>query len=705
MTKKYFFLFALVFFSQWSFAQKLKIKQAESYYEMHRYYDANFIYKELIQEDGLVVAEHDTLFRHAAKAAENTKDLTFAYELLKVLTNSNRATPSDWYEFFRLSLLMGDYTSASTILLNPAVNSLPPSHVAYLKGFQNGQAWKELQMNGKLDTVKLVAWNSSRGDFASSLISQGVVVSSSRDLSARNWEHDNSNFMSTYVYSDSSGKLTELNFLGHTRHDGTACYDPKNKTWVFSKNYDIKAGEYSKTGVFFYNEESKSEIPFPFNSKEYFVAQPFLSNNGDVLWFSSDMPGSFGKSDIWYSVKKEGAWTQPVNAGSGVNTFEEDLFPVVNGEDLYFSSEGRTGLGGLDVFKISLKDRTTAQPTHLGGVVNSNRDDFYLLLKEDGVNGYLSSNRNEFIDHIFSVKLNPLVFLYRAKLKVDHPINVGLDQIPVIVSKNGVIEDTLYADKTGAFTFPAKFNNTYTFEVSHEEIEPLTDTYSTVGITKSDTTDRLLNLNSKYIPLNTSVLDDKTNEPVVNAEVTLLNKSTGQKEQIMTDDKGNITTKLLRNADYEVRAEKQGYIANNMDLSTKVASDELDKTLPIQKIRKGAKFEVENVLYDFGKATLRPESKIELNKIVEFLNDNPTIKVELSSHTDSRGSDKSNQTLSQKRAQSCVDYLISQGVSKTRIVAKGYGESQLLNKCKNGVTCDDSDHQKNRRTEIKILSE
>ncbi|MCE2713096.1 MAG: hypothetical protein LW688_11250 [Cryomorphaceae bacterium] len=143
MIKKYFFLFALVLYSQWNFAQKLKIKQAESYYGMHRYYDANFIYKELIQEDGLVEAEHDTLFRHAVKAAENTKDITFAYELQKVLTNSNRATPSDWYEFFRLSLLMGDYTSAAAILLNPAVKSLPPSHFAYLKGFQNGQAWKE----------------------------------------------------------------------------------------------------------------------------------------------------------------------------------------------------------------------------------------------------------------------------------------------------------------------------------------------------------------------------------------------------------------------------------------------------------------------------------------------------------------------------------------------------------------------------------
>jgi outer membrane protein OmpA-like peptidoglycan-associated protein len=705
MVKKYFFLFVFVLFSQWGLTQKLKIKQAESYFELHRYYDANFIYKELIQKDGLVVTEHDTLFRHAARTAENTKDFAFAYEILKVLTESHRATPSDLYEYFRLSLLMGDYTSAAGVLSKPLINNLPIANLTYLKAFQNGQVWKEFQTNGKLDSVKLVSWNSSLGDFASSLVSQGVVVTSARDLRARNWENDNSNFVSSYFYSDSLGKLTELNFLGHTRHDGTVCYDSKENSWVYSKNYDIRSGEYSRIGIFFFNEQTKSEVPFSFNSRDYFVAQPFFNKAGDVLWFSSDMPGSMGKSDIWYSTKKDGAWTQPVNAGPKVNTFEDDMFPVINGDELYFSSEGRPGLGGLDVFKISLKDLTNSEPVHMGSVVNSNRDDFSLLLKGDGINGYVSSNRNEFIDHVYSVKLNPLVFLYRAQLKVDHPISVGLDQIPVVVRKNGEIVDTIYADKAGAFSFPAKVNNAYSFDISHEEIDPFTGTYTTVGKTKSDTTDQLWNLKSKYIPLNTLVVDDKTNQPIANAELTIINKSTGQKEQINTDDKGNVSAKLLRNSDYEIVAEKQGFIANNMDVSTKVSADKLDKMLAIQKIRKGAKFEVENVLYDFGKATLRPESKIELNKIVEFLNENPTIKVELSSHTDSRGSDKSNQTLSQKRAQSCVDYLISQGIAKTRIVAKGYGETQLLNKCKNGVTCDEAEHQKNRRTEIKILSE
>jgi len=701
----YSLLVVSVLFGQKAFSQKLKINQAESYYQMHRFYDANSIYKELIERDSLKVQDHDTLFRHAAITAENTKDLPFAHDVLKTLVKSHKSSPEDVYELFRIALLMNDYALAKTCLNEASAKMLPQAKKEFLISQKNGAIWDELRSNGTKDTVKLVKWDSGFGDFASGFYPHGVIVSSSLDQSAKNWEHDNSKFISTYVYVDSLNQLRPLKFLKHVRHDGMACYDQKNHTWVYSKNFTVKLGEYSRTGIYFYDEAAKKESEFPFNSKNYFVAQPYLSSTGDTLWFSSDMPGTLGKSDIWYSIRQSGVWSQPVNAGANVNTFEEDMFPVINGEELFYSTQGIPGLGGLDIFKVNIKELTSKQPVHLGAHVNSNRDDFSLILKNDGIHGFMSSNRQDLIDHIYAVTLNPLIFLYRAKLSIDHPVSVPLEQIPVVVKQNGVILDTLYADKNGQISFPAKVNQAYSFEIGNEESEPLTDLYSTVGKTKSDTVDRTLNLKSKYIPVNTLVVDDKTNEPVTNAEVTLINKATGQKEVLKTDDKGNISTKLLRNADYEVHAQKQGFIANNSDLNTKVNGDRIDKKLPLQKIRKGAKFEVENVLYDFGKATLRPESKTELNKIVAFLTENPTIKVELSSHTDSRGSDRINQTLSQKRAQSCVDYLISQGIPSSRIVAKGYGESQLLNKCKNGITCDEADHQKNRRTEIKILSE
>ncbi|HKK82444.1 MAG TPA: OmpA family protein, partial [Prolixibacteraceae bacterium] len=115
-------------------------------------------------------------------------------------------------------------------------------------------------------------------------------------------------------------------------------------------------------------------------------------------------------------------------------------------------------------------------------------------------------------------------------------------------------------------------------------------------------------------------------------------------------------------------------------------------------------FVLENIYYDLDKWDILPEAEDELDKLVAIMKENPTLVVELGSHTDSRGSDKYNLLLSQRRSNSAVEYIVSQGISRSRIVAKGYGETQLVNHCSNGVKCSDSEHRKNRRTEFKILS-
>jgi outer membrane protein OmpA-like peptidoglycan-associated protein len=416
------------------------------------------------------------------------------------------------------------------------------------------------------------------------------------------------------------------------------------------------------------------------------------------------MPGGFGKADIWYSIKQDSVWSKPVNAGSKINTCENEMFPVVNDSRLYFSSNGHPGFGGLDLFKTKLVNFVPEKIENMGVVVNSNADDFTLLLDRERKNGYLSSSRYEYIDHVYAVTLTPLMFLYDAKLKLDIASTKALNEIPVLITENNVIIDTIYPDKDGHFIFVGEEDKNYKMEINDPKFFSVTDLYSTVGKTESDTVYRDLMLKSKYIPLNTLVVDEKSNQPLVDADVLIVNKTTGEESTLHTDDAGRLNTELLRDNNYEIVAGKPGFIKNSKDISTKTTAEKIDESIALKKISKGVKFEVENVLYDLGKATLRPESKVELNKIILFLNENPTIKVELSSHTDSRGSDKSNQVLSQKRAQSCVDYLVSQGVSKNSIVAKGYGETQLLNKCKNGVQCDEAEHQRNRRTEIKVLS-
>lgn len=125
--------------------------------------------------------------------------------------------------------------------------------------------------------------------------------------------------------------------------------------------------------------------------------------------------------------------------------------------------------------------------------------------------------------------------------------------------------------------------------------------------------------------------------------------------------------------------------------------------LSLKPLKVGSVLELEKVYYDLDKATLRPDGKSELDDLVAIMNRNKSIKVELSSHTDSRASDSYNMDLSQRRAQSCFDYITSQGIASDRIIPKGYGEQKLLNKCSNGVECSEAQHQRNRRTEIKVL--
>jgi outer membrane protein OmpA-like peptidoglycan-associated protein len=114
-------------------------------------------------------------------------------------------------------------------------------------------------------------------------------------------------------------------------------------------------------------------------------------------------------------------------------------------------------------------------------------------------------------------------------------------------------------------------------------------------------------------------------------------------------------------------------------------------------------FVLKDIYYDFDKWNILPESEIELNKLIQIMRDNPDLKVELGSHTDARGRDDYNKILSQKRSESAVAYIISRNIDKSRLVAKGYGETQLINHCGNGVECSDSEHRQNRRTEFKII--
>jgi outer membrane protein OmpA-like peptidoglycan-associated protein len=177
-----------------------------------------------------------------------------------------------------------------------------------------------------------------------------------------------------------------------------------------------------------------------------------------------------------------------------------------------------------------------------------------------------------------------------------------------------------------------------------------------------------------------------------------------------SDTLGNFLFKLNAETDYKLTAIKNGYFSNNGFTSTKGKRNQ-DSTLinlylqiELEKIFESVLLVIPNIYYDYDKATLRPESKLVLDSIMIFFKENPDLTIELGSHTDSRGSDAYNLKLSQARAQSAVDYLVEKGIPKDRLIAKGYGETMLVNKCSNGVECTEEEHQKNRRTTFRVAS-
>lgn len=196
-----------------------------------------------------------------------------------------------------------------------------------------------------------------------------------------------------------------------------------------------------------------------------------------------------------------------------------------------------------------------------------------------------------------------------------------------------------------------------------------------------------------------------TNTPLNDVQVVL--KNTSEQKSTNTDNAGAFIFHATQNTSYSIYGKKGNYFSQTETLETKDFNR--NKTLFIklevcmEKADCGTAIRLKNIHYDLDKYFIREDAKPELNRLVQFMKDNPGVRVELSSHTDSRNTDAYNMTLSQNRAKAAVDYIVSQGIERSRLVGKGYGESRLLNKCADGVPCSEAEHQLNRRTEMKVI--
>lgn len=382
------------------------------------------------------------------------------------------------------------------------------------------------------------------------------------------------------------------------------------------------------------------------------VGHPFLSADGKELYFSSDATFGYGGKDLYVSTRIGVDWEAPINLGPRVNTDGDEMFPHISADGkLLFSSSGHFGYGGLDLFQAEKRGRLFTNVVHLPYPINTGADDFsgFLIGSEDDsveITGYMASNRTggagEDDLYYFSKRLTP-----EKKLP------------PPVYLLHCLVEEKQFAD-------PENPNS----EVIGTQPLPGVD----AGLT--DLTDQ--------------------NLPYLVGEY-------------VTNDSGRFEAYLDEGYVYLVNFNKRGYFALKSDVSTTGydAKDGdtiiIDMKVVMDRIIKEVEFTINNIYYDLDSANIRPDAALVLDSLATILVENPGLRVELGSHTDSRGSDPYNLNLSQRRAESAVAYLISKGISAERLTARGYGETRLVNECSNGVPCTEKKHQENRRTTFKIL--
>lgn len=414
-------------------------------------------------------------------------------------------------------------------------------------------------------------------------------------------------------------------------HDGMASFSPSGGLayYTTSNAEGLKGEELYKNVIplkiqvdSMMGGEWKKVYDFPYNSRDYSTGHPYLADRGKLMYFISDMPGGLGGTDIYQTRLINGVWSKPKNLGPTVNSSQNEMFPSVDSlGNLYFSSYGRSNLGGLDVF-VSMKSGEIFEPAqNLGYPMNTSKDDFGLLMSADGKSGLVSSNRD------------------------------GSDKIYEFIRK-----------------------------------EP-------------------------KVSIGGLIVHKVSGQPLANVSIDILNKSSNTIQTVTTGADGRYQIDLEGNTDYTFSLSKDGFFKQTAEISTKGKSGAITRDFVMEEliIDKPVVMDQSDdpskrpIFFDFDKSEIRPDAIEPLNRLLKLLQDNPRVTIEVSSHTDSRGEKGYNQRLSERRAKATQKYLTEKGIKRSRVKAKGYGESKLLNKCSDGVDCNVNEHQENRRSEFKVI--
>jgi outer membrane protein OmpA-like peptidoglycan-associated protein/tetratricopeptide (TPR) repeat protein len=440
----------------------------------------------------------------------------------------------------------------------------------------------------------------------------------------------------------------------------------------------------------FYNDFKEIRLaPDLFNQKYHDGPASFNPNFTEVFINRTIVYRDKGKKDqdkirthllkIYNSERKNSKWTEPVPFFLNNDQYSVG-HPALSrdGNVLYFVSDMIGGYGGTDLYMSRRVDNKWGQPRNLGPVINTFGNEMFPFVSDNGDFYFASDGHPGFggLDIFVTRQLDDSTWFKPKNL--GQPVNSSYDDFSLCMAKNN-LNGLFSSNRPGGLGN----DDLYLFR-KLPEVKIVPNYY-----------------------LSGYVKDKITLKPINNATVFFLDQEKNQALILKTDSNGFYKTQITPGKYYTVKAMQIGYIADcylfTPDTISKIAERTAPRDLLLDMLSKNKTFILANIYYDLDKYYIRPDAEPALNKLVVIMKENP-VNIELGSHCDSRASDAYNMILSQNRAESAVHYIVSKGINPTRITAKGYGESQLVNKCKNGVPCTEEEHQMNRRTEFKVIS-
>ena len=630
------------------FAQPEKeLEKANEMYKNFSYVDAIKIYERIAQKGFVNQEMLESLGNAYYYNAEYKKALPWYEQLFQ--EGKYKVKPEYYYRYAQTLKSVGDYTEADKMMAKFV--QLTNANDTRAALFEENKDYQTVIKNNsgrfQLNNASINTENSEYGTalYGDKIVFAGATNARKAKRGVSQWTGES--FYDLYEaehFDQKLGSRKPFSSSVNTQfNESTPVFTKDGNTMYFTRNNYVnrKLGtDIENTILLKILRATKDKngnwgdiVEVPFNSDQYNVAHPALSSDEKYLYFASDMPGTFGSSDIFrVEILGDNQYGTPENLGNIINTAGRESFPYISKENvLYYSSDGIPGLGGLDIFAAKFNaDGSTSKPVNIGMPGNSADDDFCFVFNSDSKIGFLTSNR---------------------------PGGKGKDDI-------------------------------YSF---HEDKPLLFSCQKNIkGIVK----------------------DAKTKAIIANAKVILSDKVMKEvgKDQSKTDGTFTFEKVNCNDSHYYLRGEKEKY--ETAEVNVTVGKDEVvyeiflnPRQVAIKKGMDLAKvFEIKEIKFDYNKANIRPDAAVELTKIVEVMREYPKMKIDIRSHTDSRGADSYNLKLSDRRAKATLEWIVKQGIDKKRLKAKGYGETRLVNGCSNGVPCTEEEHQENRRSEFIVVA-